>query len=213
MDCTKRGQGRLHALALGAIAALALAITPAGAQTRGGTVKFGVGEDIAGFDPVTVGAYGPATASASALLFNTLTKLDDNGKPAPELALSWTASADFKTWTFKLRPGVKFQDRSPFNAAAVAFNYQRMQNPDNHCRCAAYRTAIEKIEASDDLTVVYHLRAPQPNWAAQVAAKTVTNVIHSPKAIEEMKEGYNRHPVGTGAFRLKSWQSGDQLVV
>jgi peptide/nickel transport system substrate-binding protein len=213
MDCTKLRQGRLCVLALGAFAALALTIMPAGAQTRGGTVKFGVGEDIAGFDPVTVGAYGPATASAAALLFNTLTKLDDHGKPTPELALSWTASADFKTWTFKLRPDVKFQDGSPFNAQAVAFNFQRMRNPDNHCRCAAYITVINTIEAADDLTAVYHLNAPQPNWAAQIAAKTVVNVLHSPKAMEEMKEGYNRHPVGTGGFRLKSWQSGDQIVL
>jgi peptide/nickel transport system substrate-binding protein len=210
MHCTKR---RLHVLALGAIAALALTMSSAGAQTRGGTVKFGIGEDIAGFDPITVGAYGPGTASASALIFNTLTKLDDNGKPAPELALSWTSSADFKTWTFKLRPDVKFQDGSPFNAAAVAFNYRRMQNPDNHCRCAAYLSAIDHVDAADDLTAVFHLRSPSPNFAALIAPKTVTNVIHSPKAIEEMKEGYNRHPVGTGAYRLKSWQSGAELVL
>jgi peptide/nickel transport system substrate-binding protein len=213
MDCTRHGQGRFRALALGALAVLALTIAPAAAQTRGGVVKFGVGEDIAGFDPVTVGAYGPATASAAALVFNTLTRLDDNGKPKPELALSWTASPDFKTWTFKLRPHVKFQDGAPFNAAAVVFNFDRMRDPNNHCRCAAYITAINHIEAVDDLTVVYHLNAPQPNWAALVAPKTVTNVIHSPKAIQEMKEAYNRHPVGTGAFRLKSWQSGDQLVL
>jgi peptide/nickel transport system substrate-binding protein len=213
MDCTKRGQARRYALALATLAALALTMTPADAQTRGGSVKFGVGEDIAGFDPVTVGAYGPATASAAALLFNTLTKLDDDGKPAPELALSWTASPDFKTWTFKLRPGVKFHDGEPFNAAAVAFNYRRMQDPGNHCRCAAYITAIDTVEAADELTLVYHLRAPQPNFAAVIAPKTVVTVFHSPKAIEEMKEGYNRHPVGTGAFRLKSWQSGDQLVL
>jgi peptide/nickel transport system substrate-binding protein len=213
MDCTKRGHGGLFALVLGAVAALFLTIAPAGAETRGGTVNFGVGADIAGFDPITVGAYDPATASASALIFNTLTRLDDNGKPASELALSWTASADFTTWTFKLRPDVKFQDGSPFNAAAVAFNFARMRNPDNHCRCAAYLTAIKTIEAADDLTVVYHLNAPQPNWAALIAPKTVTTVIHSPKAVEEMKEGYNRHPVGTGAFRLKSWAAGDKLVL
>src|SRR5258708_2297823 len=98
---------------------------PAVAQTRGGTVTLGVEQDIAGFDPLIVGVYDTGQTATARLIFDTLTKLDDNAKPAPSLAQSWTASADFKLWTFKLRAGVKFHDGSPLNAEAVAFGFQR----------------------------------------------------------------------------------------
>jgi peptide/nickel transport system substrate-binding protein len=197
-----------------AIILAALSLAPvAAAQTRGGKVTLGVEQDIAGFDPLIVGVYDTGQEAVASLVFDTLTRLDDQGKPVPRLALSWDHSADFKTWTFKLRPNVKFQDGSPFDAAAVAFNYQRMLDPNNHCRCLFYISNIGKVEATDPLTAVFHLRAPAPNFAALLAVSTVTNPIHSPKAIESLKEGYNRHPVGTGPFRLKSWQSGDRIVL
>ena len=65
--------------------------------------------DIPGFDPLKVGVYDTAALTASSAIFETLTYLDANGKAQPRLAVSWEPSEDFKTWTFKLRPGVKFQ--------------------------------------------------------------------------------------------------------
>jgi peptide/nickel transport system substrate-binding protein len=185
----------------------------ADAQTRGGKVTIGVEQDIPGFDPLTVGIYDTGAIATAALLFDTLTRIDDDGKVQGRLALSWTSSANFKTWTFKLRPDVKFQDGSPFNAAAVVFNYDRMMDPNNNCRCAFYLTALSNIEAVDDLTVVYHLRVPQADMPALLSPPTVTNVFHSPKAVQEMGAEYNRHPVGTGPFKLKSWQTGDRIVL
>jgi peptide/nickel transport system substrate-binding protein len=187
--------------------------SPVGAQTLGGSATLGVEQDIAGFDPLIVGVYDTGQEATAVLVFETLTRLGDDGKPIPGLALSWTHSNDFKEWTFKLRANVKFQDGSSFNAQAVAFNFQRMLNPDNHCRCLFYISFIANVEAVDDVTAVFHLKTPSPNLPAIIAPATVTNVVHSPKAIQEMKEGYNRHPVGTGPFQLKSWQSGDRLVL
>ncbi|HEX6840632.1 MAG TPA: ABC transporter substrate-binding protein, partial [Stellaceae bacterium] len=175
-----RNRGRFS-LVLATLAALALAL-PAAAQTRGGSATIGVEQDIAGFDPLIVGVYDTGQEATAVLLFETLTRLDDNGKPAPGLAQSWEHSADFKTWTFKLRSGVKFHDGSPFNAAAVAFNYQRMLDPANHCRCLFYISGYDHIEAADENTVVFHLKYPSPNLPAVIAPATVTNVIHSPKA-------------------------------
>jgi 4-phytase/acid phosphatase/peptide/nickel transport system substrate-binding protein len=200
----------------GALAALAL-ITGGGiaatAQTRGGAVTMGVEQDIAGFDPLVVGVYDTGQTATAALLFDTLTRIDDEGKVQPRLALSWSSTPNFKKWTFKLRPDVKFQDGTPFNAQAVVFNYERMLDPQNHCRCAFYLNAISNLDAPDDLTVVYHLRYPVVQLPALLSPPVVTNVFHSPKAIKEMGESYNRHPVGTGPFVLKSWQAGDRLVL
>jgi peptide/nickel transport system substrate-binding protein len=201
-----------HSIGLAALVAASLAL-PASAQTRGGTVTLGVEQDIAGFDPLTVGVYDTGQTATARLLFDTLTKLDPSAKPVPSLATSWTPSTDFKIWTFKLRPGVKFQDGTPLNAEAVAFNFQRQIDPNAHCRCAIYISFIDKVEAADELTVVFHLKNPSPNFAALAANSYQNNPVHSPKAIQELKEGYNRHPVGSGPFRLKSWQSGDRLVL
>jgi len=133
---------------------------PASGQKPGGSITVGLELDIPGLDPLKVGVYDTAAEMAAALIFDTLTSLDDKGVAVPKLALSWTHSDDFKTWTFKLRSGVKFHDGTPFNAQAVAWNIARQKDPNNHCRCAFYIQNIEKVEAVDDLTVVYHLRDP-----------------------------------------------------
>jgi len=202
----------LRGIAVSCAALIALGGVAA-SQTRGGTVTMGVEQDIAGFDPIVVGVYDTGPMAAAALLFDTLTRLDDNGVVEPRLALSWSSSPDFKKWTFKLRPGVKFQDGSPFDAEAVAFNYDRMMDPANNCRCAFFLNGISNIDTPDELTVVYHLRVPSVNFPALLSPPAVTNVFHSPKAIKELGEGYNHHPVGTGPFKLKSWQIGDRIVL
>src|SRR5436190_23747842 len=92
----------------GAAIGVALFASPAIAQKQGGSITVGLELDIPGFDPLKVGVYDTAALSASSAIFDTLTYLDDKGEAKPKLALSWTHSEDFKTWTFKLRPGVKF---------------------------------------------------------------------------------------------------------
>lgn len=82
---------------------------PAVAQKQGGTITVGLELDITGFDPLKVGVYDTSGFMVAAALFDTLTGRDAQGKATPRLALSWTHSEDYKTWTFRLRPGVKFQ--------------------------------------------------------------------------------------------------------
>jgi peptide/nickel transport system substrate-binding protein len=186
---------------------------PAFAQKRGGSITVGLELDIPGFDPIKVGVFDTAAQMASSLIFDTLTTLDDRGKATPKLAVSWTHTDDFKTWTFKLRSGVKFHDGTAFDAQAVAFNYARMKDPANKCRCAFYLQNIEKVEAADDLTVVYRLRDPSALMPELLAASGSTTVMQSPAAIEKLGDDYNRHPVGTGPFVLTSWTAGDRLVL
>jgi peptide/nickel transport system substrate-binding protein len=198
--------------------ALVAAITcfasgPAMAQKQGGTLTMGLELDIPGFDPLKVGVFDTAAESAAALIFDTLTTLDDNGKVQPKLALSWTPSKDYKTWTFKLRPDVKFQDGTPFNAQAVAWNYARQKDPKNNCRCAFYISNINSVEAKDDLTLVFNLRDPSVTLPAVLTLPSSNNVIQSPSAIQAKGDDYNRNPVGTGPFVIKSWTAGDRMVL
>jgi peptide/nickel transport system substrate-binding protein len=196
-----------------AVSVAALAAGPALAQKNGGTLTVGLELDIPGFDPLKVGVYDTAANIAASLLLETLVRLDDNGNPAPRLALSWSHSDDFKTWTFKLRPDVKFHDGTPFNAQAVKWNIDRQKDPKNNCRCAFYISNIASVDAVDDLTVVYHLKDPAVNFPALLTRPGQNETVHSPTAMQTRGDDYNRNPVGTGPFVLKSWTAGDRMVV
>ena len=183
------------------------------AQKQGGSITVGLELDVTGFDPLKVGVYDTAGNMVAATLFDTLTGRDADGKATPRLALSWTHADDYKTWTFKLRPGVKFHDGTPFNAQAVKWNFDRQKDPANKCRCAFYIAFISRLEAPDDLTVVYHLKDPSMMLPELMAPPTSNNVMQSPAAVAAKGADYNRNPVGTGPFMLKSWTAGDRIVV
>ena len=86
-----------------AAAAMGFSAGPAMAQKQGGTLTVGLELDIPGFDPLKVGVYDTSANIAASLILEQLTGLGDDGKAKPKLALSWSSSDDFKTWTFKLQ--------------------------------------------------------------------------------------------------------------
>ena len=198
-----------------ALPALVLILLPgiAHAQKQGGSITVGLELDIAGFDPLKVGVFDTAANMAAALIFDTLTSLDDNGEAQPKLALSWTHADDYKRWTFKLRPGVTFHDGTPFDADALKFNFDRQKDPNNKCRCAFYIANVKALEAVDATTAVFHLTDPMVNYPKILSAPTSNNVVQSPAAIKARGDDYNRNPVGTGPFIVKSWSAGDRMVL
>jgi 4-phytase/acid phosphatase/peptide/nickel transport system substrate-binding protein len=197
----------------GAAIGLTLFASPAVAQKQGGSITVGLELDIPGFDPLKVGVFDTAALTASAALFDTLVMLDAKGEAQPKLALSWTHSDDYKTWTFKLRPGVKFHDGTPFNAEAVKANFDRQKDPANKCRCAFYIAFIHDVQAPDELTVVYNLNDPAVNLPAIITIPSQNNAVQSPTAWKTRGDDYNRNPVGTGPYVLKSWTAGDRMVL
>src|ERR1700712_247802 len=167
MTATSRPGKPAH-LFLAAVLGVALFAGAANAQKQGGSIIVGLEFDIPGFDPLKVGVFDTSAETAAAAIFDTLTALDDKGEAPPKLALSWTHSDDFKTWTFKLPPGVKFHDGTPFNAEAAKANFDRQKDPANKCRCAFYIAGIKDVQAADELTVVYNLNDPQVNQPAVI---------------------------------------------
>src|SRR5580698_6713197 len=198
---------------LGAAIGAALLASPASAQKQGGSITVGLELDIPGFDPLKVGVFDTSAETAAAAIFDTLTYLDDKGEAQPKLALSWTHSDDFKSWTFKLRPGVKFHDGTPFNAEAAKANFDRQKDPANKCRCAFYISGTHDVQAPDELTVVYNLKDPSVNLPAIITLQSSNNVIQSPTAWKTKGDDYNRNHVGTGPYILKSWTAGDRMVL
>ena len=106
-------------------ATVALATPLAGmAQGRKDAIVIGMALEPPGLDPTT----GAAAAIAEVVQYNileTLTKINVDGSVTPLLAESWEISPDLKTYTFKLRKGVKFQNGEPFNASTVKFAFDR----------------------------------------------------------------------------------------
>jgi 4-phytase/acid phosphatase/peptide/nickel transport system substrate-binding protein len=210
VQCVHRWSARVAVVA--ALAAL-LACDVAVAQKQGGSITVGLELDVLGFDPLKVGVFDTSANMVAATIFETLTGRDASGQAVPRLALSWTHSDDYKTWTYKLRPNVKFHDGTPFNAQAVKWNFDRQKDPANKCRCAFYIAFIQKVEVVDDLTVTYRLNDPSTMLPEIMSPPTSNNVVQSPAAVAAKGDDYNRNPVGTGPFMLKSWTAGDRIVV
>ncbi|GHO58953.1 peptide ABC transporter substrate-binding protein [Ktedonobacter robiniae] len=84
--------------------------------------------DLATLDPAL--STDAPSIGAIDLMFTGLVQLDDNLKVYGELAQSWTTSSDGLTWTFKLRPGIKFNDGNPITADDVIFSIDRALKPE-----------------------------------------------------------------------------------
>ncbi|MEI6450053.1 MAG: ABC transporter substrate-binding protein, partial [Actinomycetes bacterium] len=81
-------------------------------------------------------------------------------QPRPEFAESWSSSPDGKTWTFKIRPGMTWQDGQPATARDVAFTFTYILE-NNLANFLSYTTFIKKVTALDDLTVQFECSRPK----------------------------------------------------
>lgn len=164
----------------------------------------GENEDLGGYDPMS--NMNPFTIRA--LVFNTLVQLDYDYTMQPALATSWEMSEDGKTWTFHLREGVKFHDGEDWNAAAAKFNWEERIAAGKD-GTAGFLKAIESMETPDEYTFVVNLNQPYFTFASEVSPPMYSML--SPKAFGEDHEV--AAPIGTGAFKLESWDKDAEIVL
>jgi peptide/nickel transport system substrate-binding protein len=147
----------------------------------------------------------------------------------PALAVEWQVSPDGTVWTFTLRRDVKFHDGTPFDAAAVVWNFERWRfsnHPQHENLTKAGRTfeyygaqfggfddksLITKVEAVNPSTVRITLKSPQGPFLANLAMFTFD--LASPKAVEQWGIAYGKHPVGTGPFKFVEWKVGQEVIL
>ncbi|OLF15883.1 ABC transporter substrate-binding protein [Actinophytocola xanthii] len=237
-------------VALGLTAALALSACAeserggddegqSGGGQTGGTMTFATEGAPKLFDPFF--ATDGATFRTSQQIFEGLIEFKPGTADAePGLAESWESSEDGKTWTFKLREGVKFHDGTDFNAEAACFNFDRWYNQTGAAQSPAVTgywqdnfggfadgkvpSLFESCSATDASTIEVKLtrstsKFPDilglPSWAMQ-----------SPKALQDYKadevvqqgdsfvypEYATEHPTGTGPFKFSKYDEANGTV-
>jgi peptide/nickel transport system substrate-binding protein len=122
----------------------------------------------------------------------------------PMLALSWKANEDGTVWTFKLRPNVKFHSGHVLNADDVVATMNRLADPANGSNAlSAFKGVLAKggTRKVDDLTVEFHLNAPNGNFPYIVSSDNYNAIILPADYAGDFEKTFN----GTGPFKLEKY--------
>ncbi|MDR2986938.1 MAG: ABC transporter substrate-binding protein [Nocardiopsaceae bacterium] len=180
-----------------------------GAPRHGGTLRIGVTGVGTSIDPVT--AYTPGQLTILQLPGEYLCQPRDNLTLAPVLATSWSADASAKTWTFKLRQGVKFQDGSPMTTADVVATFERLVNPKSQSAAlSAFQGILSsgQIEGSGN-SVIFHLDRPFADFPF-LTTNYNYNTIILPASYKE--NTFTKGKIGTGPMILTQYVPGQSAA-
>ena len=145
------------------------------------------------------------------LLFNGLTGHDGDNAVVPALAKSWDFDEETCTYTFHLEEDVRWHDGEPFTAEDVRFTIEAIMDPENGSENAPNFEDVEKITVIDDHTISFRLSAPN------VAFLDYMTMAILPKHLlegEDMQTSdFFRSPIGTGPYKLASWDEGQAITL
>lgn len=180
------------------------ALSPALAQPAGGTLRIALSASLNQLDPAraTIGD----EYLWCVIAFNGLTRMRPDMTVEPELAASWTFTDDLKTWTFRLRQGVKFHHGREMTSEDVAASFRRILDPATASPVRTNYAMISAIETPDPHSVVFRLAYPYGGFAEILADRQVKILPHDALA------GMAQQPIGTGPFRFARYTPGDRLV-
>src|SRR5215469_4714381 len=204
MNCV-RGTMKIIRWAATAAAYVALTCGLAAAETH---LRIGLAEDPDVLDPTQARTYVGRIVFSS--ICDKLFDIDENLKIVPQLALSHETSADGKTVTIKLRPGVKFHDGEPLNAEAAKYSLERHLTMKGSFRKPEI-ASVESIEVVDPLTIKLHLKAPFSPLLAQLTDRA--GMMVSPKAAEAAGDKFGLHPVCAGPYKFVERVQEGRIVV
>ncbi len=213
-----RGRGALLRRGAGLVATVGLVVGTAGCgggsseasssggtPRSGGTLTYGSVQQPSCLDP----GFAPDTATGmiDRNIFDSLVSIGANGAAQPWLATSWTVSPDGRSYTFQLRPGVTFQDGTPFTADAVKATLDHVVDPKTKSlNAAALLSAYQSATPLGADSVRVDLKQPD---AAFLEALGTSNL--GIQSLASLAAGPCQHPVGTGPFSFVSWTPNKDL--
>lgn len=194
---------------LGAAAAISPALLPSPALSS--TPKKGGRFRIALNDFATTDTLDPSLNYTKMQLHlnyqirNTLIETGPGGNLQPELAESWEATPDAKTWTFRLRKGVEFHNGKSLEAEDIVYSYQIHTGENSKSAAKALIAAVEEIKAIDKHTVKFVLKEGDVDFPSITTIFTLTVV---PAGTTDFDKG-----IGTGPYILKKFEPGVRSLV
>ena len=176
-----------------------------GKPKMGGTLTVGTLSDVPNYH-IFNGSQGKLDASGFCVanaLYDPLFVMSENGKVAlPMLALSATPNSDYTVWTIKLREGVGFTNGATFDADICVANYTAAAaDPTVGLAVQPIITSVTKVDA---YTVDYNMVIPFASWPISLADQQIAYMAHPVSFVPT----YTGNPIGTGPFKVKSWQVG-----
>jgi peptide/nickel transport system substrate-binding protein len=201
---------------LGGLIALAPGAGASAAEAPPSTTASIVYFDLAGnetLDPAAPQNNSSYSHEVLLALYDPLIRVDNAGLPGPGLAESWTRSDDLTEMTLKLRQGVTFHDGTKFDADAVKRNLERAAGLGRRAGATVYEAVnlISAIEVRGEDTV--HLKLKSANGQIEYWLGSTAGMMVSPAVLKEGVFGANLQGVGTGPYRLKSFEANVTTVL
>lgn len=161
-------------------------------------------------------AVSQADRDLVSLVFSGLTRVDEYGQPAPDLAESWEISPDGLTYTFHLRPGVTWHDGAPFTADDVAFTMSLLRDPEfeGPADLAAFWRTVETY-AEDQATVKFVITQPLAAFPEYAGIGILPAHLLAGIAPADLpQDPFNQKPIGTGRLQWGSMEEqGNTTIV
>jgi peptide/nickel transport system substrate-binding protein len=200
---------RREMLCLGAFGALAAGAKPAKAAPDG---RITIGSHVSlapiWFDPAeTLGIITPFMLMYA--MHDAMAKPMPGNPIAPCLAESWTMAADGLSYTFVLRPNVRFHNGEPVTAEDVKFSFERYRGASHQLM----KDRVATVETPDGLHVRIRLKAPWPDFLTFYTGASGAGWIVPKKYIEQVGEaGFKKSPIGAGPYKFVSFTPGLELA-
>jgi len=203
-------------IALAIVLALAL-IVPASAAPPRDTMVIGLVAEPVTMDPPQITDLNSSRV-AKRIFEGLVAQEVGSYKLVPGLARSWDISKDGLTYTFHLRPDVKFHDGTPLSADAVRFVFERQMNEQGpYYKTGTYPYVkgflgnVASLESLDPRTVQIRLKSPLTPFIQYLAHHSL--YVYSPESVKKWGADVVKHPVGTGPFKLETWEPGVKVVL
>ncbi|MGH7834974.1 MAG: ABC transporter substrate-binding protein, partial [Candidatus Binatia bacterium] len=189
---------------------VAPAALPAAESPRhGGRVVFGIRNDITTLNPFV--RNNSTNYYVRGLAYESLLDFDPSGKHAPALTTSWSVSPDAKTYTFKLRSGVKFHNGKDLGAEDVKWSAEYAMDPKNGATGHVPLKSVQAVRAKDKLTVEFVLSEPNALFLSLLATISPFPVVPQ-GSVPTGQRKLAVLPPGTGPFVFKDYKADREIV-